>query len=268
MATNNNTGSDIIAKLAAVAVKDQEAFETLAREEAATLTLLQLKGTYRLLHHPPPVPADVTLSSEPGSEWLAACQYAVFELAYHFYPDTESFVRETAFGEYDWTQSTALEVLCRWYLDGKIGPAIIEEIDTRIHDMRFETQHYLAQALLHRNKKDPRFTGIVQAIHSMRFKLAMSELPGKIPLTREELIRIGERIVNVDGSEEELQELSELFDHHVPHPQGSSLFYYPPHYKDGDDLSAYEPRVEEVVDMCLSYQPIVLGIQCVNPNIS
>lgn len=260
------SGPTIIAKLAAIAVNDQEAFEASAAEVASHLSVSQLSELYPLLHTPPPVPEGVTFSSALGSEWLAACQYAVFELAYHCYPGTEAFVRETGFGEYDWTQSTALEVLCRWYLDGKLPPSVIEEIDNRLHNMQYETRHYLAQALLHRNKKDPRYTGIVQLIQSMSFKLAVSELPGKIPLTREELIRLGERIVNVEGTEAELGDISELFDNHVPHPRGSSLFYYPPDYQEDDDLSTYQPSVEEVVDLCLNYQPIVLGIQCDNAN--
>ncbi|WP_276484294.1 hypothetical protein [Paraflavitalea pollutisoli] len=259
-------GPDIIATLAAIAVKDQDAFEAAAREQAGNMTLPQLKEMYHLLHNPPPVPEGVSQPDAGGSEWQVACQYAVFELAYHFYPDTEAFVREAAFGEYDWTQSIALEVLCRWYLEGKLPVSIIEDIDSRIQDMDYETRHYLAQALIHRNKKDPRFTDIINLFQSMRFKLALSELPGKIPLTREELIRLGERIVNLEGTEEELIDISELFDNHVPYPSGSSLFYFPPDYKEDDDLSTYQPNVEEVVDLCLNYQPIQLGIQCENLN--
>ncbi len=78
-------------------------------------------------------------------------------------------------------------------------------------------------------------------------------------MTREELINIGRRIVECDGTEEEINDLSELFDRNVPHPSGSNLFFYPESYDARkDDVSNYNPSVEEVVDTCLSYKAIRL----------
>ena len=52
----------------------------------------------------------------------------------------------------------------------------------------------------------------------------------------------------------------ELFDRNVPHPEGSSLFFYPENYNARTmDISSYDPAVEEVVDKCLAYQPIING---------
>ena len=76
-------------------------------------------------------------------------------------------------------------------------------------------------------------------------------------MTREELIQIGTRIVECDGSEEEIDDLMALFNKNVPHPEGVSLFFYPEHYDARkDDLSKYNPSVEDVVDICLQYKPI------------
>lgn len=45
----------------------------------------------------------------------------------------------------------------------------------------------------------------------------------------------------------------------VPYPNGSSLFYYPENYNfRTENISQYMPSVEEVVDKCLSYKPIIL----------
>lgn len=78
-------------------------------------------------------------------------------------------------------------------------------------------------------------------------------------MTREELIDIGRRIVDADGTEREIDELVNLFDRHVPHPNGSNLFFYPENYNTRtDDLSNYNPTVDEVVDKCLSYKLIRL----------
>ncbi|NLR82348.1 colicin immunity protein [Chitinophaga eiseniae] len=76
-------------------------------------------------------------------------------------------------------------------------------------------------------------------------------------MTREELIDLGNKIITADGSEEKIQQLMEIFDRNVPHPDGSSLFFYPENYNAKvDDISIYDPTAEEVVDKCLSYKPI------------
>lgn len=78
-------------------------------------------------------------------------------------------------------------------------------------------------------------------------------------MTREELIELGYKIVNCEGSEDEIDELIELFDENVPHPDGANLFFYPENYNARkDDISQYNPTVEEVVDKALSYKAIQL----------
>ena len=79
-------------------------------------------------------------------------------------------------------------------------------------------------------------------------------------MNREELIDIGYKIFESKGTEEEIDEMIELFDKNVPHPSGANLFFYPENYNARrDDLSKYNPSVEEVVDQCLNYKPIILG---------
>lgn len=76
-------------------------------------------------------------------------------------------------------------------------------------------------------------------------------------LTREELIELGKKILNCEGTEEEISEIIELFNQNVPHPNGAGLFYYPENYNARrDDISKYNPTVEEVVEKALSYKSI------------
>jgi len=78
-------------------------------------------------------------------------------------------------------------------------------------------------------------------------------------MKRLELIEIGYKIIKAEGSEAELEELIKIFDKNVPHPNGSNLFNYPENYNARKtDLSNYNPTVEEVVDICLSYKSIQL----------
>lgn len=78
-------------------------------------------------------------------------------------------------------------------------------------------------------------------------------------MTREELIEIGKRILNAEGTESELDKLNEIFNQHVPYPNGGNLFYYPQNYNARKDhLNDYKPTVESVVDKCLNYKAINL----------
>lgn len=66
-------------------------------------------------------------------------------------------------------------------------------------------------------------------------------------MTREELIELITSITTVEGkSEQEIDNLIDVFIANVPHPSPTNLIYY-------EDLT-----VEEVVDKALSYKPIQL----------
>jgi hypothetical protein len=78
-------------------------------------------------------------------------------------------------------------------------------------------------------------------------------------MSKEELIAIGYKIANAEGTEAELDELYALFSKNVPHPAGANLFFYPENYNASrDNIGDYDPSVEEIVDKCLSYRPIIL----------
>ena len=78
-------------------------------------------------------------------------------------------------------------------------------------------------------------------------------------MTRNELIELGKRIVSGEVSEIETNELIELFDRNVPHPKGVNLFFWPDNYNARTTImSEYNPSIEEVVDECLAYKPIIL----------
>ena len=78
-------------------------------------------------------------------------------------------------------------------------------------------------------------------------------------MTREELIKLGKRIIKAKGTESELDELNEVFNQNVPYPNGVNLFYYPENYNARkDNLNLYNPTVESIVDKCLNYKAINL----------
>lgn len=78
-------------------------------------------------------------------------------------------------------------------------------------------------------------------------------------MTREELIELARKIVNCQGTEEEIDEMVQIFNNNVPHPEGAHLFYYPENYNGkNQDISEYNPTIEEIVDKALNYKPIFM----------
>ena len=67
-------------------------------------------------------------------------------------------------------------------------------------------------------------------------------------LTREELINLVNRIVECEGSEEEIDEMIEIVKRNVPHPEISDLIYW----------NEEELTPEQIVDKALNYKPIEL----------
>ncbi|BFT72385.1 bacteriocin immunity protein [Paenibacillus sp. P36] len=67
-------------------------------------------------------------------------------------------------------------------------------------------------------------------------------------LIKEELIELVRKIMNVEGSEEEIDNMIELLKSNVPHPEVSDLIYW-----NENELTA-----EQVVEQALSYKPIRL----------
>ena len=67
-------------------------------------------------------------------------------------------------------------------------------------------------------------------------------------LTREELINLVNKIVECEGSEEEIDEMIEVVKRNVPHPEISDLIYW----------NEEELTPEQIVDKALDYKPIQL----------
>ena len=67
-------------------------------------------------------------------------------------------------------------------------------------------------------------------------------------LTREELTNLVNKIVECEGSEEEIDEMIEIVKRTVPHPEISDLIYW----------NEEELTPEQIVDKALNYKPIEL----------
>ena len=78
-------------------------------------------------------------------------------------------------------------------------------------------------------------------------------------MNRTKLISLGNKIVNAEGTEVEIEEMIEQFNQNISYPSGASLFFWPENFNfRKDDISKYNPTVEEVVDKCLAYKATLL----------
>jgi hypothetical protein len=165
-----------IAELGKALFTSQSLFEDLAKQESHDVSITDLEYLRSKFHQPPPVHPDIDEGGLGLGTWMAACQYAIFELIYNFDVPPLDFLRTIAFGEYDWTQATALEVICRLHIAGKIPKQIIDEIDDQLGGMRNETHLYFAKSLLLRMKRDERFGSIIQQIQNAEFQDVIAKI--------------------------------------------------------------------------------------------
>lgn len=73
-------------------------------------------------------------------------------------------------------------------------------------------------------------------------------------LSRDELIRLVQQIMEADATEAELDQMLNLLQNSVPDPNALNLIFWP---------GGPEPTAEEIVDKPLSYKPIALRISTV-----
>jgi hypothetical protein len=88
-------------------------------------------------------------------QWIAARQFAIFEMLYQRGEDALPVLRRIAFGEYDWTQGNAIEVLCRLAAQGVDQSKIIEDLKAHLGSIREEAHKYALGPLLHYAGQDP-----------------------------------------------------------------------------------------------------------------
>lgn len=114
------------------------------------------------LFHSESEPPDHLRAQFPRlGQWMAACQFAVFEVLYNIGPPSLPLLRRTAFGEYDWTQGNAIEVLCRLAADGVQPDQILAEIEQHAPSIRDEALYYAAGPLKLAAAQNPSLQALV-----------------------------------------------------------------------------------------------------------
>jgi hypothetical protein len=131
----------------AASIKDAEVFKDRARIAAEQLGPQSIRGLPRFFHNPPEEPSDVTGQFPGLGDWMAACQFAIFEILYHFREASLPLLRRVAFGPYDWTQANAIDILCRFGIEGIQRERIAQELAEDFPNWRYEAITYSIESL-------------------------------------------------------------------------------------------------------------------------
>ncbi|WP_343670929.1 hypothetical protein [Chitinophaga sp.] len=174
---DNHVIDTVIPHLAGLMFTAPDKFFDQTKTVAAQMSPKTLPVLRSRMHANLTIPDDVDQSQLGLTGWLSACQYTIFEVIYHIGTPAVPMLKEIAFGEYDWIQANALDLLTRFYMDGKLTVDIIDEIDSNLGDMRYESHLYYAQHLIALRRKDQRYeTQVIQRIKNQDLHDAIKEI--------------------------------------------------------------------------------------------
>ncbi|KVQ04249.1 hypothetical protein WJ98_10875 [Burkholderia ubonensis] len=164
----------------AMLVDDRVAFESHAADVAEKLGTGAIDMLLSRLHTPTqPTPKTFESDTRGLGAWLAAWQFAIFEVLYHFRGSALDALREIAWGEYDWTQGNALEILVRLAAKGIGRELTIADFHRNFEHVSEEAKRYAVGPLLHRAKFDPEVAATVSELDSVReWREVVHELEG------------------------------------------------------------------------------------------
>lgn len=157
--------------------RDIENFRVHAASVADDLGPSSINDLASLFHadHTPP-PEFANAFGGLGA-WLTARQFAIFEVFYHFGDKAIPVLKQVAFGEYDWTQGNAIEILCRLAADGVRRDEIVDELIEHLPEMREEAHGYALGPLLNQSATNPELRDVLAKLLTVpEFKSRHDEL--------------------------------------------------------------------------------------------
>ncbi len=121
--------------------EDVNRFKEAAKNIASRLEFNRAKELTKYFHNNPPEPDNLKSKTEKYGYfgvWMNICQNAVFEILFNYKEQAIPILYSIGFGEYDWTQFKAIDVLCRLAIDGIQTKKIVKDIGDEILNFRDE----------------------------------------------------------------------------------------------------------------------------------
>ena len=178
---NRRIKSDVgeaIASVASCTVESDAAFRRRAHEVAQKLGTECIPILPQFFHHLPRKPESLADHFNGLGQWMSVCQFAAFEILYNFREAALPLLRKIAFGEYDWTQGNAIEILCRLAAEGVDRERIISDLRRELPDIRYEAHLYAAEPLLKQAAANPAIEEVLRSLAVEEFQEAIEELRG------------------------------------------------------------------------------------------
>jgi hypothetical protein len=162
----------------AVLVDDAQQFRTRAAAVALQLGPAIIDELCTRFHSPPRAePPGFSPKHRGFGGWLSAWQFAIFELFFEFGSAALPVLRQVAFGQYDWTQGNAIEVLVRLAARGIERDQIIAELRREFPRLRVEAQLYSVGPLLDHAAQDSAVAAVVRQLKDIsEWRAAVEEL--------------------------------------------------------------------------------------------
>ena len=162
----------------AVRIDDVQEFRAQAAAVAQALGPAVIGELCTRFHSPPPTEPPGFGPEQRGlGGWLSAWQFAIFELFFEFGSAALPMLRQVAFGEYDWTQGNAIEVLVRLAARGIEREQIIAELRQEFPRLRVEAQLYSVGPLLDYAARDSAVAAVVRELNDIpEWRAAVEEL--------------------------------------------------------------------------------------------
>ena len=133
----------------------------------------------QFFHDPPKKPDNLKEDFNGLGDWISACQFAAFEILYNLGEAALPLLRKVCFGEYDWTQGNAIEILCRLAAEGVDRERTISDLRRELPVMQYEAHLYAARPLLEQAATNPAIAEVLRSLDVAEFKEAIEELRGK-----------------------------------------------------------------------------------------
>lgn len=162
----------------AVHARDAEQFRAQARIVAAELGPSCVDALKSRFHAPlKPEPPGFGFEECGLGGWLTIWQFSIFEIYYHIGEAALPALRQVAFGEYDWIQGNAVEILVRLAAIGIDRDRTIADLRRELPRFRYEGVLYSVGPLLSHAESDPAIAEIIRELEDVEaWKEAVDEL--------------------------------------------------------------------------------------------
>ncbi|MFK7923099.1 MAG: hypothetical protein AB8H47_14140 [Bacteroidia bacterium] len=122
--------------------ENPDRFSAAAQRVASQFAFIQVERLTLYFHDPPATPEalkETLVKYGQLGVWMNVCQNAIFEVLYQYKEEAIPTLNGIMFGEYDWTQYKAIDVLCKFANEGIRADGIISDIGKNLSRFRYET---------------------------------------------------------------------------------------------------------------------------------